>query len=100
MTCSLFLEINPSDNQEESLVIQDPDGDHETDEPDIVEPKGPEPGMVPLDDENQETEDEEEPEEEEEDIPPGDGDSQDDESGLWEETFKSHHDSKPYGKES
>ena len=39
--------------------------------------------------------DDEDDEEDELDAPPADGG--DEEAGMWEETFKTHHDSKPYG---
>ena len=40
-------------------------------------------------------EDLEDDDEDEMDSPPSD--NGDDEAGMWEETFKTHHDSKPYG---
>ena len=44
---------------------------------------------------DQEGDNEDQQEKEEEDVPPVEG--ADDEPGMWEETFKSHADSKPYG---
>ncbi|XP_062503000.1 neutral alpha-glucosidase AB-like isoform X2 [Corticium candelabrum] len=105
------VEVSQSNDKEEEVVIDAPNGDHETDEPNIavLEPKGPEVDDVKPspedekteeneDEKTEENEDERENEEEDDDNDHHDDSaSHKDDSGLWEEYFKSHYDSKPYG---
>ena len=58
--------------------------------------EGENPGDEPRNEDAADSMDDSQNEDSEEDIKPDVGAS-DDEPGMWEESFKSHHDSKPYG---
>ena len=87
----LEVEVEPKPSNDED-VIKGPDSPKlKLPNPDDVPPPPPE-------DDKMDTENDEDDEDDDDDH--NDHGNQDDDSGMWEEYFKSHRDSKPYGKKS